>query len=202
MGWEEGGGAPSMGGGAMSEEARLVPYEGIEKRILFIRGLRVMLDRDLAELYGVTTGNLNKAVSRNPSRFPPDFMFQLTREEYQALRFQLGILEKGAHAKYLPRVFTEQGVAMLSGVLRSACAVQANIAIMRAFVRMRQALETHKALARKLGELERKVGTHDEELKLIFDALKQLMAPPAKKKRPIGFGAKETKGKYREGVRA
>jgi hypothetical protein len=100
----------------MSEDLAVVPYEAIERRILLLRGHKVILDRDLAELYGVTTGNLNKAVRRNLLRFPADFMFQLTREEYAALRFQFGILEKGAHAKYLPHAFTEQGVAPCANI--------------------------------------------------------------------------------------
>jgi hypothetical protein len=181
----------------LSDDRAVVPYEAVEQRILVLRGQKVMLDVHLAELFCVTTGNLNKAVSRNRLRFPPDFMFQLTGEEYRVLRIQFGILEKGAHSKYLPHAFTEQGVAMLSSVLRSERAILVNIEIMRAFVRMRQAIETHREWAKKLEELETRVGTHDEEIQLIFKALKQLMAEPAKKKKAIGFGAKEAKGKYR-----
>ena len=116
-----------------------------------------MLDRDLAALYGVTTGNLNKAFQRNPDRFPSDFMFQLTAEEAEASSFQIGILKRGKNIKYLPRVFPQEGVAMLSSVLRSPRAVQVNIAIMRVFVRLREALALHKELARKLAEMERKI---------------------------------------------
>jgi hypothetical protein len=163
----------------------LIPLDVIERKILFIRGHRVMLDRDLAELYQVTTGNLNKGVSRNLGSFPQDFMFQLTAEEYKALRFQFGILEKGAHSKFLPRVFMEQGVAMLSSVLKSKRAREVNIQIMRAFVRLRQLLNTHKDLARKLEELEKK---YDAQFRNVFDAIRALMEPgEAEPKRIEGF---------------
>lgn len=153
----------------------IIPLEIIEQKIFLIRGHRVILDRDLAELYEVTTGNLNKAVSRNLESFPQDFMFQLSAEEYKSLRFQFGILEKGAHSKYLPRVFMEQGVSMLSSVLKSKRARLVNIQIMRAFVKLRQLLNTHKELARKLEELEKK---YDTQFKSVFDAIKALMQPP------------------------
>jgi len=153
----------------------LIPLEIIEQKILLVRGHRVMLDKDLAELYEVRTKNLNKAVSRNIDSFPVDFMFQLTAEEYRSLRFQFGTLERGAHSKYLPRVFMEQGVAMLSSVLKSKRARQVNIQIMRAFVRLRQLLNTHKELARKLDALEKK---YDAQFKSVFDAIKALMQPP------------------------
>lgn len=162
-----------------------VPVEFVERRIYLIRAHKVMLDSELAELYGVSTGNLNKAVTRNLDRFPEDFMFRLSREEYHALRFQIGTLKRGQHSKYLPRVFTQEGVAMLSGVLRSPRAVHANIAIMRAFVRLRQMLASHKDLARKLAQMERK---YDAQFKVVFDAIRELMAPPpTKSKRQIGF---------------
>ena len=136
----------------------LVPVERIEHAIVLIRGQKVMLDRDLATLYGVETKNLNKAVRRNFDRFPSDFMFQLTAEEAQNLRFQIGTSSSGyGGRRYLPYVFTEQGVAMLSSVLRSKQAVQVNVAIMRAFVRLREALALHKELARKLNQLEKKI---------------------------------------------
>ena len=118
-------------------------------------GQKVILDRDLAELYGVTTGNLNKGVRRNPDRFP-DFMFQLKQEEYESLRFHFGILKRGQHSKYLPCAFTEQGVAMLSSVLNSSRAIEVNILIMRAFVRLRGMMSSHKELLRKLEEMEMK----------------------------------------------
>ena len=140
------------------------------------------MDHGLAELYGVTTGNLNKAVKRNINRFPGDFMFQLTAEEYKSLRFHFGILEKGRHSKYLPYVFTEQGVAMLSSVLKSKRAVQVNIEIMRAFVRLRRMLSVHKDLERKLASLEQK---YDKQFKVVFDAIRALMAPPEKPRKKI-----------------
>lgn len=162
-----------------------VPAERIERRILLVRRHTVMLDSDLAALYGVTTGNLNKAVTRNLRRFPLDFMFQLGREEYRSLRFQIGILEKGRHSKYLPRVFTEQGVAMLSSVLNSERAVQVNIAIMRAFVRLRELLAAHKHLARRLEKLEKR---HDAQFKIVFALFRKLMAGRRRVGgRPIGF---------------
>jgi hypothetical protein len=141
-----------------SKAQDLIPTERIERSILLIRGQKVMLDRELAALYGVTTGNLNKAVQRNPERFPSDFMFQLTSDEAASLSFQFGSLKQGRHFKYLPYVFTEQGVAMLSGVLRSKQAVQVNVAIMRAFVRLRETLSLHQELARKLAEVVHRLG--------------------------------------------
>ncbi len=131
-----------------------LPEEIIQNKIFLIRGEKVMLDRDLAALYGVTTFNLNKAVSRNLDRFPPDFSFRLTREEYQSLRFHFGIFKKGQHAKYLPRVFTENGVAMLSSVLRSKRAVLVNVQIMRVFTQLRRILASHHELRRKIEEEE------------------------------------------------
>jgi hypothetical protein len=162
-----------------------IPPERIERSILLVRGHKVMLDSDLAELYGVETFNLNKAVQRNRDRFPEDFMFQLTKEEAERLRFQFGISKPGRGGRrYLPYVFTEQGVSMLSSVLRSKRAVLVNIAIMRAFVRLREILGTHKTLARKLAEMEKK---YDAQFKAVFDAIRQLMTPPSLKQRQIGF---------------
>ena len=175
----------------MGYKAELVAPPQIESAILLIRGQRVLLDRDLAAMYGVSTGNLNKAVRRNVSRFPADFMFQLTADEAEALRFQIGILQKGLHFKYLPYVFTQEGVAMLSGVLRSPRAEQVNIAIMRAFVRLRETLSLHKELAHKLSELERKIENHDEHIRTLFEAIHQLMTLPAEPRREIGFHVKE-----------
>jgi len=167
----------------------IVPIERIEQRIFLIRGQKVMLDRDLAELYGVETFNLNKAVKRNLGRFPEDFMFQLTKPEYDALRFQFGMLKRGAHSKYLPYAFTENGVAMLSSVLRSERAIQVNIVIMRAFTRLRQILASHKELARKVEELERKYGKHELEITTVFKVLKKLMQKPVEERprKRIGF---------------
>ena len=168
----------------------LVPIELVEKRIYLIRGHRVMLDSDLAELYGVATKVLLQAVKRNLNRFPEDFMFLLKYQDVAALRSQIVTLKKGRgeHRKYLPYVFTEQGVAMLSSVLNSDRAVQVNIAIMRAFVKLREMLSTNKELAHKLAQLERKIEKHDDEIKLIFDAIRQLMSPATDTKRgKIGF---------------
>jgi len=167
----------------------LVPVEMIEKKIYLIRGHKVMLDSDLAELYGVATKVLLQAVKRNLNRFPEDFMFILKYQDVAALRSQIVTLKKGRgeHRKYLPYVFTEQGVAMLSSVLNSERAVQVNIAIMRAFVKLREMLSTNKELALKLAQLERKMEKHDEEIKLIFDAIRQLMKPPETKTKKIGF---------------
>jgi hypothetical protein len=145
-----------------------------------------MLDRDLAVLYDVSTFNLNKAVKRNFTRFPPDFMFQLKAAEYEALRFQTGILKRGQHAKYLPHVFTQEGIAMLSGVLRSERAILVNIAIMRAFVRFRQILASHHELALHLRKLDKRVGDHDDHIRSIFETLHHFMTSPKRKTR-IGF---------------
>jgi hypothetical protein len=180
----------------MASKQLPIPAERIEKAILLVRGQKVMLDRDLAELYGVTTGNLNKAVKRNLDRFPPDFMFQLKQEEYESLRFQFGILKKGQHSKYLPYAFTEQGVAMLSSVLRSKRAVHVNIEIMRAFVRLRQFLSAHKELEQKLEEMEMK---YDEQFQVVFEAIRQLMTPPDPPRKRIGFEAKEAAAPYGKG---
>jgi len=170
-----------------------VPAERIERAILFVRGYKVMLDRDLAELYGVTTGNLNKAVNRNLDRFPDDFMFLLTEEEFKNLKFHFGTSSWGGTRK-LPRAFTEQGVAMLSSVLRSKRAVQVNVEIMRAFVRLREMLASNVALARKLAALEKK---YDEQFKVVFDAIRALMTPNTEKSRKkIGFQVKESSAAY------
>lgn len=171
----------------------LIPEEIIEKKIYIIRGRKVMLDNDLAQLYGVATGNLNKAVRRNIERFPHDFVFQITKKEYQSLRFQFGILKKGQHSKYLPYAFREQGVAMLSSVLRSKRAVQVNVEIMRAFVRLRKMLASHAGLARKLDALEEK---YDEQFKVVFDAIRALMSPSEKPRKKIGFQLKERRAAY------
>ncbi len=164
----------------------LMPGELIEKKILFLREHKVMLDSDLAALYGVTTKRLNEQVRRNLGRFPADFMFQLTTEEAEALRSQFAALKKGRgqHRKYLPYAFTEQGVAMLSSVLNSERAIEVNILIMRAFVKLREMLATHKDLAKKLEEMEKK---YDAQFKVVFDAIRKLMAPPEPKRRQIGF---------------
>lgn len=165
-----------------------LPAERIESRILTIRGHRVLLDTDLAEMYEVSTKALNQAVKRNPARFPDDFMFQLTTEESESLRSQIVTSNGGRGGRrYLPYVFTEQGVAMLSSVLKSERAILANVAIMRAFVALRRAATSYAALSRRLDELERKHGVHDEKLKIVFTAIRELMEPPKKDRRKIGF---------------
>jgi hypothetical protein len=176
----------------------MIPAERIERAILLLRGQKVMLDRDLAGLYGVTTGNLNKAVKRNADRFPADFVFQLSEEEARDLIFQIGRSKGRGGLRHLPHAFTEQGVAMLSSVLRSKQAAQVNVAIMRAFVRLRETLALHKELAAKLTELERRIEGHDAAIQSLFEAIRQLMAPPAATSRPeIGFHVKENAVPYR-----
>lgn len=162
----------------------LVPYERVESAIVIVRGQRVMLDAELAALYGVDTKVLNQAVKRNIERFPDDFMFQLTKDEAGNLKSQLGDSVGSGGRRYLPYAFTEQGVAMLSSVLRSARAVQVNVEIMRAFVRLRQMLQANTELARKLAALERK---YDAQFRIVFDAIRDLMGPPVRSRRRIGF---------------
>src|SRR4030066_679990 len=163
----------------------IIPVEMIEKKILLIRGEKVMLDADLAVLYGVETKMLVRAVKRNVDRFPSDFMIQLNKEEFENLRFQFGTSSRWGGRRYLPYAFTEQGVAMLSSVLNSDRAIKVNIEIMRAFVSLRQLLASNAELARKLDALEKK---YDHQFKVVFDAIKQLMTPPdTKKKNKIGF---------------
>ena len=164
--------------------ASLIPAERIEQKILLIRGMKVLLDADLAELYCVETKVLTRAVRRNLDRFPADFLFQLTSEEFDNLRSQFGTSSEWGGRRYLPYAFTEQGIAMLSSVLRSPRAVVANIEIMRAFVRLRQILASHEQLQHKLTELERK---YDGQFKVVFEAIRQLMADDGQPPREIGF---------------
>lgn len=168
----------------MSDNDSSLPVETIEHKILFLRGQKVMLDADLATLYGVPTKRLNEQIRRNPKRFPADFMFQLTFQEVTNLRSQIATSKYWGGRRYLPYVFTEQGVAMLSSVLNSERAIEVNVEIMRAFVRLRQILATHKDLSRKLEEMEKK---YDHQFKVVFDAIRQLMAPPPSKSKKIGF---------------
>ncbi len=161
-----------------------IPPERIEAGILLIRGQRVMIDADLAELYGITTGNLTKAVTRNIERFPEDFAFRLTPEEFQSLLFQFGRANRRGGRRTPPVVFTEHGVAMLSSVLNSPRAVQVNIEIIRAFVRLRALLASHADLAERMDELEAK---YDSQFRVVFDAIRELMAPPPAPARELGF---------------
>ena len=174
----------------MSKGTEIIPLERIQNFIFLIRGEKVLTDQQLAELYRVPTKVLLQAVKRNQERFPNDFAFQLTRQELAHLRSQIVTSKKGRGGRrYLPFVFTEQGVAMLSSVLRSKRAVQVNVAIMRAFVSLRRLLATNETLARKFAELECRLEGHDQAIKSLFDAIRELMLPPVKPKREIGFHA-------------
>jgi len=178
----------------MSADAAVVAVEAIAGRILTLRGQRVIVDADLATLYGVPTKRLNEQVRRNAERFPADFMFALDQEEWEALRSQFATLKtgRGQHRKYLPYAFTEHGAIMAATVLNSPRAVEVSIYVVRAFVQLRELLAGHKELAKRLDQpearMERKLLTHDQAIAGILDAIRQLMAPPpAPKKRPIGF---------------
>jgi len=187
-----------------------IPVERIEQAMLLIRGEKVILDRTLAELYGVQTKQLKRAVRRNIGRFPSDFMFELTKEEYDSLRYQFGTLKRGEHSKYLPLAFTEQGVAMftplnaepislgLSSVLNSNRAIEVNILIMRAFVKLRGMISSHKELLRKLEDMEKK---YDDQFRVVFEAIRQLMIPPEPSRRKIGFEAKKAAAPYGKGAK-
>jgi DNA-binding PadR family transcriptional regulator len=166
-----------------------VPMEVVKSKIFLIRGQKVFLDSDLAELYGVETRRLNEQVSRNRSRFPDDFMFQLNPQEFAGLISQTAISKPGRGGRRkMPYAFTEQGVAMLSSVLNSDRAVQVNIAIMRAFVQMRELATSNRELARKIDALEKKHAQHDQQFVAVFDAIRQMLEPVEKKRRKIGFG--------------
>lgn len=175
----------------MNKSASLVS-ERIAQRIHLVRGHKVMLDADLASLYNVETRVLVQAVKRNSQRFPADFMFQLTDEEWVVLRSQFVTSKGRGGRRYAPYVFTEHGALMLSSVLNSETAADVGILVVRTFVQLREMLSTHKELAAQLEALERKVGSHDQAIAGLIDAIRQLMAPPEKNKRPIGFIASET----------
>ncbi len=176
----------------MSEENSIIPSRCIESKILLIRGKKVMIDADLAELYGTTTGRLNEQVRRNRKRFPPDFMFQLDNKEDAALISQFAISKTRGGRRHNPYAFTEQGVAMLSSVLHSERAIAVNIEIMRAFVKLHRLLASNEQLARQLSALEQK---YDTQFKVVFDAIRELMTPPEPKRRSIGFTANRRKKK-------
>ena len=172
-----------------SSKTPLVPQERIEQSILLIRGHKVMIDADLALLYDVPAKNLNRAVSRNRERFPPDFMFQLTAVEFENLRFHFGTSRSWGGRRYLPYAFTQEGVAMLSSVLRSKRAIAVNIEIVRVFTRLRKLLSSHVDLLRRLDDLEKK---YDKQFQIVFDAIRQLMTPPQDPpKRRIGYQTEE-----------
>ncbi|HWC53393.1 MAG TPA: ORF6N domain-containing protein [Chitinophagaceae bacterium] len=174
---------------AKTTKTLMIPDELVMNKIYLIRGQKVMLDRDLAELYGVTTGNLNLAVKRNKKRFPKDFIFQLTKEEFETLILQNAISKKQGRGgtRKLPYAFTEQGVSMLSGVLNSEIAIQVHIQIIRVFAKMREMLLTHKDILLQLEKIEKKLTGHDEDIALIFQYLRQLLNPPQTPRPKIGF---------------
>lgn len=175
--------------------SEIVPATRIENAIRMVRGQKVMLDFDLAALYGVTTRHLNRAVRRNADRFPSDFMYELDAEEVARLMYQIGTSKPGRGGRRKPVLaFTQEGVAMLSSVLRSPRAVKVNIEIMRAFVRLRALLAAHADLARKLDELEKR---YDKQFRAVFDAIRELMAPPEPPPKQIGFHVREKGAKYR-----
>ena len=178
---------------------KMIPIESVEQRIFVIRGQKVILDTDLAQLYGVTTKRLNEQVKRNRDRFPEDFMFRLSLEEGRsilALRSQIATLKRGRHLKYAPYVFTEHGTVMAANVLNSPVAVNASIQVVRAFVRLREIMATHKDLVQKLKQMEKK---YDRRFKVVFDAIRELMAPPiSASRRQIGFiSSKDEKPRQR-----
>jgi len=168
----------------MRDKESIIPIERIEQSILFIRGEKVMLDADLAVLYGVPTKRLNEQVRRNKDRFPEDFMFQLTKKEKAEVVANCDHLKMLRFSPYLPYAFTEHGAIMLATVLNSPVAVKASIQVVRAFVRLRQLLASNEELARKIDAMEKK---YDAQFKVVFDAIRQLMTPPEKHKREIGF---------------
>ena len=180
----------------MRKHDLVVPVARIQKSIFLFRGQKVLLDMDLAEFYGVETRSLIQALKRNIERFPSDFVFQLDQDEFDSLRSQIVISKGKGGRRYLPYAFTEQGVAMLSSVLRSKRAIQVNVAIMRTFVKLREILLTHKELAHQLVDLERRLEDHDEQIQTIFEAIRQLMTPPAKPRKNIGFEVKEKQAAY------
>jgi len=169
------------------KKAQLIPSDLIEQRIFLLRGQRVMFDRDLAELYGVETKYLNRQVKRNRERFPREFTFRLTSNERNELVTNWHRFASLKHSSVLPYAFTEHGVAMLSSVLHGKRAIRTNILIIKVFVKLREILANHKELALRLNELEMRMEKHDEAISAIFEAINQLMAPPEKPKRPIGF---------------
>lgn len=189
----------------MADKTRIIPVERIERKIYFLRKQKVMLDGDLAALYGVPTKVLNQVVKRHRNRFPEDFMFQLSMREAKdwwlevteaRLRSQTVTLKRGQHIKYRPYAFTEHGILMLSSILNSERAIQVNIQIMRAFVRLREILATNANLERRLNELEEK---YDAQFKVVFDAIRQLMAPLPSSRKKIGFQLRERRAAYGKG---
>jgi hypothetical protein len=186
----------------MARKDSLVPEERIEKSILLIRGQKVILDADLAKLYAVTTKRLNQQVKRNRDRFPEDFMFQLTTKEKEEVVANCDHLSRLKFSPAFPYAFTEHGAIMAASVLNTPRAIEASIFVVRAFVQLREMLATHKELARRLSELESRIGEHDEQIQAIFEAIRQLMLPPERPKKKIGFEVKEPKAKYTKSKKA
>lgn len=181
----------------MSSKELLISIERIERLIFLIRRQKVMLDSDLARIYGVTTARLNQQVKRNSDRFPSDFMFQLTQEEFRGLMWQSATSKTGRGGRRkLPYAFTEHGAIMLATVLNSPIAVRASLQVVRAFVQLREMLASNVALAHKLAELERRLEGHDHAIHNLFEAIRQLLAPPQPKRRQIGFQVREARGRY------
>ena len=178
-----------------------IPVERIERTILLLRGQKVILDADLGKLYGVSTKRLNEQIRRNQARFPKDFMFQLTREEKSEVVAICDHLSSLKFSPALPLAFTEHGAIMAASVLNSPRAIETSILVVRAFIRLREILITHKELARKLEELEGRIEAHDEQITAIFEAIRQLMTPPDRPRKKIGFEVKESAGRYGKGVK-
>jgi len=176
----------------------LIPVERLEKSILFLRGQRVILDSDLAALYGVTTKRLNEQVRRNQERFPEDFMFRLNEAEKAEVVANCDHLSKIKFSAVLPHAFTEHGAIMAASVLNTPRAIQASVYVVRAFVRLREMLATHRELAAKLSDLEERITDHDEQIQVIFEAIRRLMTPPEKPRKRIGFEVNEPKRRYRK----
>ncbi|MCX6375053.1 MAG: ORF6N domain-containing protein [Armatimonadetes bacterium] len=177
-------------------EYSLVPLDTIVQQILVLRGQRVILDADLARMYGVSTRQLNQQIKRNPHRFPDDFMFQLTENEKRELITNCDRFNRLKHSTSCPMAFTEHGALMAASVLNSPRAVEVSVYVVRAFVKMREMLATHAELSHKLAELESRVGSHDEDIAAIMEAIRQLLSPPDPAQRRIGFRAKEKRRPY------
>ncbi|MDO9567179.1 MAG: ORF6N domain-containing protein [Candidatus Desulfaltia sp.] len=180
----------------MMEGKALIPIERIENVIIQIREHKVIIDTDLAKIYGVTTRKLNQAIKRNIDRFPPDFLFQLTQKEKEEVITICDHLENLKYSPYLPFAFTEHGAIMAASVLNSERAIHVSVYIVRAFVKLREMVSTHKELALKLLELEQRLESHDEQIQAVFEAIQQLMTPPAKPRKKIGFVVKEKQAAY------
>lgn len=190
-----------MKGQAAKRPKSLVPVERVEKTILLVRGQKVILDADLAKLYGVNTKRLNEQVKRNRQRFPEDFMFQLTAEEKAEVVANCDHLSGLKFSRSLPHAFTEHGAIMVASVLNTPRAIEASIFVVRAFVKLREVLATHKQLAWKFADLDKRIKDHDEKIEAIFEAIRQLVSPPEKPRKKIGFEVKEKRAGYGKGAK-